>query len=361
MLVCIDGFGPDYLEAGEVPNLRSMAHAGFLKSGRCMMPSVTNVNNVSIVTASYPEAHGICSNYVLDRPKGKETYMESGEYVLRETLFQRASRQGAVSVLCTAKDKLRTLIGNGATVALSAEAPPDWVVNGVGQPPEIYSVEVNGWLVRAAGFVAGRHHADLVYIATTDYAMHTYAPEEAESQRHMSILDGAIGELVESQPNATVLLTADHGMSAKRRMVDVGSALSMRGIRANPVPIIKDRYTAHHSNLGGSIYVHLDQSDVGEALEILREIPGVEEAIPRGEAAASLRLHPERIGDIVVLGEEDVVFGDPAETAMPPRLRSHGSRHETAVPILGYNGDFDGFSFEENRDVGRYVFERVLA
>ena len=59
-------------------------------------------------------------------------------------------------------------------------------------------------------------------------------------------------------------------------------------------------------------------------------------------------------------GENDVVFGDPSEVAMPPRLRSHGSRHECAVPVLGYNGDFESFVFEENRDVGRYVFERVL-
>ena len=27
---------------------------------------------------------------------------------------------------------------------------------------------------------------------------------------------------------------------------------------------------------------------------------------------------------------------------------------------IGYNGDFDGFDFNENRDLGRYVFERVL-
>ena len=45
---------------------------------------------------------------------------------------------------------------------------------------------------------------------------------------------------------------------------------------------------------------------------------------------------------------------------MPPGLRSHASVHEREVPIMGYNGAFGGFTFEENRDVGRYVFERVL-
>ena len=60
------------------------------------------------------------------------------------------------------------------------------------------------------------------------------------------------------------------------------------------------------------------------------------------------------------MGEKDVVFGNPEEVEMPDNLRSHGSLHETTVPIIGHNGDFDGFTFQENRDVGRYVFERVL-
>ena len=76
---------------------------------------------------------------------------------------------------------------------------------------------------------------------------------------------------------------------------------------------------------------------------------------------ARFRLCGERIGDIVVTGEQDVVFGDSAEVEIPPNLRTHGSTHEGPVPLIGYNGDFAGFSFEENRDIGRYVFERVLA
>jgi hypothetical protein len=63
----------------------------------------------------------------------------------------------------------------------------------------------------------------------------------------------------------------------------------------------------------------------------------------------------------MVMGAEGVVFGDPAQVAMPERLRSHGSLHEERVPIIGCGGDFDGFEFRENRDLGRYVFQRVLA
>ena len=66
--------------------------AGFAVQGKAMMPTVTNVNNTSLVTASYPDAHGIVSIYWWDRAAGAEVYMESGEFVQAETMFQRATR-----------------------------------------------------------------------------------------------------------------------------------------------------------------------------------------------------------------------------------------------------------------------------
>lgn len=360
VIICIDGLDPRYLEACEAPNLRRLSGLGFLTTGRSMMPSVTNVNNVSLLTASYPDAHGICSNYLWDRATGQGAYLESGEYVQSETLFQRAGTLGKTSVFVTSKDKLRTLLGNGATVAVSSEQPPDSVVEAIGPPPAIYSLEVNAWAIRAGGYLMSRHETDLAYITTTDYAMHTYEPDHPRSQEHMSMLDDAVGELVDSHPDVSLLLTADHGMSAKTRMVDIGSALSTYGITSNSVPIIKDRYVVHHSNLGGCMYVYLEPARRDEAIRMLQETPGIDEALSGEEAASRFHLPEDRIGDVVVLGEADTVFGNPAEVELPPGLRSHGSIYETAIPILGYNGDFALFTFDTNRDIGRYVFERVL-
>ena len=211
--------------------------------------------------------------------------------------------------------------------------------------------------------------ADIVYISTTDFAMHTYAPDEPESQQHISILDDAIGELVDAHPDVTLLLTADHGMNPKRRMVDLAYALAAKEIGAEAVPIIKDRYVVHHNNLGGCMFMYLhsrDASRTDEAAGILRETPGVERVYSRKEAADELRLNYDRIGDLVVTGDIDTVFGPKEledswdDTGAGHGLRSHASAHEQDVPIIGYNGDFDGFEFTENRDIGRYVFERVL-
>ena len=365
IVVLIDGLDPEYLEANQAPNLSAMARQGFRVDGKGMTPSVTNVNNVSLVTGSYPEQHGITSNYLLDKELGEEFYMESGEFLRAETMFQRASACGLRSLLVTAKDKLRRLLSDGATVSISSEQPPGWVVSRVGEPPPIYSLEVNRWVLDAGRYAMSREPFDLVYLTTTDYAMHTYGPERSESARHVTLLDEGLGAVRGQAPDARMLVTADHGMSDKTRMLHLPAELARYGISSQAVPVIKDRYVVHHSNLGGSIYVHLEnRADLNAAVDALRHLDGVEDALPGEEAALRFHLMPERVGDIFVLADPATVFGDPAEVSLPPGLRSHGSAHETTVPIIGCGPGLDGGiaadRFRENMDVGRYVFQNVL-
>ena len=290
--------------------------------------------------------------------------MESGEFVAAETVFQRAAAVGARSLLVTAKDKLRRLLGGGATLSLSAEQPPAWVVAGVGEPPPIYSLEVNRWVLDAGCYIMAQQSFDLVYLTTTDYAMHTYAPAHPESARHIALLDEGLGAVAELASGGRMLITADHGMSAKSRLLHLPARLARYGVEALAVPIIKDRYTVHHSNLGGCIYVHLRRpAQLAQALDILRHTDGVEAALPRDEAAQRYALMPERMGDIMVLGAREVVFGDPAEVSLPPGLRSHGSAYEAEVPVFGCGPGLTAHSapnFRENRQLGAYVMDEVL-
>ena len=96
-------------------------------------------------------------------------------------------------------------------------------------------------------------------------------------------------------------------------------------------------------------------------MEVRKGVDGIDDALTREVAALRFNLMADRIGDIMVLGSHDVVFGNPQEVTMPDGLRSHGSLHEERVPIIGCGGDFNDFQFQENKDLGRYVFERVLA
>jgi len=64
-------------------------------------------------------------------------------------------------------------------------------------------------------------------------------------------------------------------------------------------------------------------------------VEGVEAALTTEEAGERFSLPVDRIGDILVLGNEDAVFGSVAKGEIEDvRLRSHGSLHERLVPFI---------------------------
>ena len=118
IVICLDGCGPEYLAAADTPNLDAMAKSGWSVKGHSVMPTVTNVNNVSMVTGSYPERHGITGNYFRSE-SGHEKYMESADFLLAPTIFERLGKEGRRSACLTAKDKLRTLLARGTEISAS--------------------------------------------------------------------------------------------------------------------------------------------------------------------------------------------------------------------------------------------------
>ena len=358
LVFCIDGFGPEYLAASDMPILRQLARAGVEATVDAVVPTVTNVNNVSLVTGTLPREHGITGNYYLDRRRGTEHYMESPELILMPTLFERYREAGRRTVLLTVKDKLRALIGRDAGIAVSAERPEPWIVDRIGPPPDVYTIDVNLWLFRAlVTMIEQEGPLDFTYLATTDYPMHTFAPEDAEAQRYLHELDALLGQVAEAgRGEVSIALTADHGMNAKERAVDPQKVLAAERIACTAIPIIKDRYVVHHSNLGGSAYVYLqDAGTLDEAMAVLRETPGVEAVLRADEAAERFGLHLDRIGDLMLLGQKDTVFGTLFEPVEVTSVRSHGSLHEQRVPLVASGPGASKFRFERNLDVAHWL------
>ena len=356
IIICLDGCSPQYLAQSDTPNLDAIARNGFAILGQATVPTVTNVNNTTIVTASLPEVHGITSNYFLDPKTGREVYMESSEFLLAETIFRRAARKGKKAALLTAKDKLKSLIYDGAMIAESAEKPPPWLTERLGPSPEIYSLEINHWLFRAAREVLQTYAPDLLYVTTTDYVTHTHAPEDDRFQWYMHELDRLLGEIMNTASGHELLVTADHGMNPKTRALDLNRILQSRGIAANAIPIIKDRYVVHHQNLGGAAYVYLqDVAAEAEAMAVLKEEKGIEGVMSSPEAAVHFHLHPQRIGHLFVLADINTVFGSLPQAREEVKIRSHGSLHEREIPIFGYGAGPLSLRPETNQDAAAWV------
>ncbi len=93
---------------------------------------------------------------------------------------------------------------------------------------------------------------------------------------------------------------------------------------------------------------------------MLAKLPGVETVLDRATAAAKFHLMPDRIGELVVLGDRDTVFGelDSESEALPATYRSHGSIHDTEVPLFVYHaaGAPSADYFQHNFDLARWLY-----
>lgn len=359
----IDGLGEDYIAASAMPVLQSWGNKGLRKTVTDVAPSVTNANNASVCCGCYPEEHGITANFFLDEVTGRELYMESAELVLRPTLFEKMARRfGTKSALLSSKKKTTSLLARGASVVLAAEEPtPEWTRR-LGPAPNIYSPEINHWLLKAAAFIAkNRPDIGLMYVHTTDYPMHMWPPEAPESKKHLALLDALLGEIAAAAPDATMLLTADHGMNHKSRCWDLEKVCANRGlVLRSAISAEQDKYLKHHRGFGGTAWIYLkERRDADHAATMIGKLEGIERVISRREFCEKYRSMPSRVGELVVFGDRTTVFGglDKEIEVLPSEYRSHGSLAESKVPLIVWNARKapSASYFQSNVDLTRWM------
>lgn len=364
IILMIDGFDLAYWDAIQPPNLTRMAEEGFFKRGRCIFPSLTNANNVSIACGCWPETHGVTTNSYFDETTGRARFLEDASFLCAPTIFKKAREQGFRSALLTCKSKTTKILGQDTDLTVAAEEPPPEIVKRFGAPPPMYSAEINYWLCDLGLDILTRQpEIGLLYLHTTDYPMHMWPPEAPESMDHLLKLDAYIDQMVRVVPEATVVVTADHGMNYKTCCYDLTRVCASYDTPVkSAVSPVADRLVKHHRGFGGVAYVHTQtQGDIEKVRETLQGIFGVEEVLDRAEAAARFRLMPSRLGDLVVLPDQNTVFGDLSEEMemLSPTYRSHGSLYEMDIPLLLRHSELDTLdtgSIAVNLDLTRLLF-----
>lgn len=361
--ICLDGSADEYFDAalarGRMPVFQSIALRGHRGFARGAMPSFTNVNNTSLVTGVPPSAHGIGGNYFLDPVSGKEVMMNSASFLRCETIFPAAARAGRKVAVVTAKEKLRDIFASGLIaaggVAFSSEKAsqakrPTHGVENVealaGPTPEIYSADASLYVLRAGVRLLEEGMADFLYLSTTDFMQHKFAPEAAEAVEFYAGIDRQLGRLITL--GAIVAITADHGMNDKQKadgspnVIYLESELTQRfGPGFRVILPITDPYVVHHGALGSFAVVHfpagLSSSSREAIMEFLETRAGITE-VHGANAAARLELPADRLGDAVAISGRDVVIGRTPEhhdlKAVAGGLRSHGGRYEEMVPFV---------------------------
>jgi len=345
IVIMMDGFGDKYYRAASMPFLNQMERQGIYKVVPSLMPAVTNVNNMAIATGTTPAQDGITGNVFFNDKTQKEEYVEDPSLLLTPSIFELAHRNGIKSALLSVKQKTIDVLGKYADYTICPECIPvheyKW-----DNPPAlsgVYTREVNYELMDAAnGLLKTKPDVRLIFIHTSDYPMHMWPEQNDSVKTFLTKMDSCIAELHKTAPDAAILITADHSMNHKTQAWDLFQVCAQAH---TPVKIVispeKDKYVKHHKGLGGAAYVYLlKSSNAAAVLKTLSGVKGVDGILTRSQAAAKFHLMPGRIGDFMVLGDINTVFGDlngAAYEKEPDTYRSHGSTYEAHVPVFVYN------------------------
>jgi phosphonoacetate hydrolase len=347
----IDGGDPRYLDdalaRGLMPSLQSLlSHGGAYARGRGCMPSLTNPNNLSIVTGVAPSRHGVPGNHYLD-PSGEEVQLTDPAFMRATTIHAELQGAGARVLMVTAKDKLRRLLGTGNVPSISAERAHELglpafnvadVAQLVGRPnPGIYDWDLSHYAMELGLAVHRRVRLDLLYVSLTDYVQHKQAPGGDLADRFFRRFDELLGAYLTE--GFLVGITADHGMNAKPRVIYLEDVLEQAGVVGYRVVLpITDPYVVHHGALGSFAWVHLPDDQIERAREAVAAREGVEEIYCRAEAAVIYEHPADRIGELSLASDAQTALGKSRAkhdlSGIASGLRSHGGRHEQIVPII---------------------------
>ena len=389
--ICLDGCEPEYLDKaiadGLMPTLRRMREVGTDRLAYSVIPSFTNPNNLSIATGRPPIVHGICGNFLYDPESGEEVMMNDVRFLRAPTVFKQFYDAGAKVAVVTAKDKLRALLGAGLSFdddrakCFSAERSDSTTAEEHGQEkasdwlgmdqPEVYSAELSEFVFAAGVKLLEEWKPDIMYLTTTDYVQHKYAPDDPEAKAFYKMFDRYLAKL--DALGAAIVVTADHGMKPKHLADGSPAVVYVQDLMdqwlgegaARVILPITDPYVVHHGSLGSFATVYLPQgADQADIIAKLKATDGITHVLTKEEAIERFELPGDRIGDLVLVSGEQICIGTSAHrhdlAALKEPLRSHGGLTEQEVPFI-VNRALDLPSKPELRNFDAFYYATTAA
>jgi phosphonoacetate hydrolase len=184
-----------------------------------------------------------------------------------------------------------------------------------------------------------------MYLSTTDYVQHKFAPNEQGAKDFYAMFDKYLGRL--DFMGAAIVVTADHGMKPKHDANGDPAVIYMQDVldewlgegAARVILPITDPYVVHHGALGSFATAYLPEGvDANEIVTRLRALPEMLEVVNKKTAVKKFELPADRIGDIVMISTENMTIGTSAHrhdlAALKEPLRSHGGLTEQEVPFI---------------------------
>ena len=365
IVICLDGSQKEYFEEASklnlTPNLDELKRSGENLLANSAIPSFTNPNNISIVTGRPSSVHGICGNFFYTPSTGEEVMMNDPVFLRAPTIFQKYYEQGAKIAIVTAKDKLRKLLSHGLNfndskaICFSSEKSDQATKNDNGienindwlgmDVPDVYSQGLSEFVMAAGVKLLHEFKPDIMYLSTTDFIQHKYAPGDEVANMFYAMFDKYIGQL--NINNNSIIITADHGMQPKSKADGSPNAIYLQDILdeklgnevSKVILPITDPYVVHHGALGSFATIYLkDKTKIDEAMEVIKKIQDIEVVVTNEVGCKEYDLPKDRMGDIICMSSQYMTIGS-SESAhdlskLKEPLRSHGGLHEREVPFI---------------------------
>ncbi|MDO5041108.1 MAG: alkaline phosphatase family protein [Peptoniphilus sp.] len=354
LIIVLDGTSFDYLSEENTPNIYRMGKDGFIKTIKSQMPSVTNTNHASILSGTRPNKHKVIGNYYYDRETEEHGFIESPQFMKEKTLIDLYKEAQLSTAFLSVKGKVAKIFGYNADIVINMEDYDREFLDelGLGDVPAVDAMTTYEWIFNACYQLIKQKNPDFVYCTTNDYLMHNYVPQSQEALEIVAEVDRIIGMIYDLDHDREIYITADHGMNDKDHVYDLQNILDNQGYDTFCLLPLKDRYVANHPyQEGGTVYVYIKkQEQFAQIKEFLQNQHYIKEVYTPEEAEEILHLPKDPMGDLLVLANENIAFGELEKGVehIEETVRTHGSTYETDIPLIAVNASAEATEYEEN-------------
>lgn len=241
IVVSLDGFRWDYLQRDITPNLQRIIEQGVKsESLQPCFPSKTFPNHISIMTAMYPENHGIIANK-FSHPITQEFYslsdtqsVSESKWYKGEFFWETLSKNDIISA---------SYFWPGSEISDATRRPTYFEHYNHNTPFTKVLDTLKYWLNLPPTY---RPHFITLYFHEVDDAGHRFGPDCPQTNRAIKKVDTIIGKLLQTIHESSIadsinlIILSDHGMntSDKEKHILIEKPIKQEKYRIQYDPIV---------------------------------------------------------------------------------------------------------------------------
>ncbi len=315
IMISIDGFRADYMQKIKPPFLNQLSKIGsYAPTMRPSFPTHTFPNHYTLVTGRVPGTHGIVSNKFFDKKRNEfYNFLEpkssnDGSWYSGEPLWNVTERNGMIA---------HSFHWVGSEANINNMTPTCYTVfDGNITPAQKVSTVID-WLKLPAEKIP---HFITLYFSNVDSAGHKYGPDSQEVKSSLIEIDQQIERLwkharSKKNNNVNFVIVSDHGM----KQLDPNNVIYLSQYTN------VDEFTVGERGAVAMLYSN-DTAKIQRAYLDLKKNEFHYKVYLKENLPPDYKLtHPDRVGDIVVVGDIGYYIIDRSFTDKPSlNAATHG-------------------------------------